>query len=156
MGPVEDSKEAYSLDCYFRQSWTDKRLRSVSHIMSWWHNISTSILKFTSSFKPTGGMTTLALNWAFLAKIWVGWLLTTTTDKDIIIKTIVNCHHPLCSLTALSYSVVIKVVIIPKLVAGSWHLLCEREAIFLAQDHRAKQVNHYLCSSRYISTCCTI
>ena len=64
-------------------------------------------------------MTTLALNWAFLAKIWVGWLLTTTTDKDIIIKTIVNCHHPLCSLTALSYSVVIKVVIIPKLVAGS-------------------------------------
>ena len=34
-------------------------------------------------------MTTLALNWAFLAKIWVGSLLT-TTDKDIIIKTIVN------------------------------------------------------------------
>ena len=28
MGPVDDSKEAYSLDAYFRQSWTDKRLRS--------------------------------------------------------------------------------------------------------------------------------
>ena len=27
MGPVDDSKEAYSLDCYFRQSWLDKRLR---------------------------------------------------------------------------------------------------------------------------------
>ena len=27
MGPVDDSKEAYSLDCYFRQSWFDKRLR---------------------------------------------------------------------------------------------------------------------------------
>ena len=36
MGPVEDSKEAYSLDCYFRQSWTDKRLRSV--IMAHWQN----------------------------------------------------------------------------------------------------------------------
>ena len=71
MGPVEDSKEAYSLDCYFRQSWTDKRLRSAK--MAKWHDSMISTLNLTSSFKPTGGMTTLALNWAFLAKIWVGW-----------------------------------------------------------------------------------
>ena len=50
MGPVDDTKEAYSLDCYFRQSWTDKRL----------------------SYNTTG-LKTLALNWAFLAKIWVGF-----------------------------------------------------------------------------------
>jgi len=48
MGPVDDNKEAYSLDCYFRQSWFDKRL----------------------SFN-TSGLNELVLNWAFLAKIWV-------------------------------------------------------------------------------------
>ena len=49
MGPVSEDKEAYSLDCYFRQSWVDDRLR----------------------FNATSGVTELALNWAFLAKIWV-------------------------------------------------------------------------------------
>jgi len=48
MGPVDDSKEAYSLDCYFRQSWLDKRL----------------------SYN-TSGLNELALNWKFLEKIWV-------------------------------------------------------------------------------------
>merc|ERR1712106_27134 len=48
MGPVDDSKEAYSLDCYFRQSWFDKRL----------------------SYN-TSGLNELALNWKFLSKIWV-------------------------------------------------------------------------------------
>ena len=48
MGPVDEGRMAYSLDCYFRQSWTDHRL----------------------AFNATG-ISALALNWAFLAKIWV-------------------------------------------------------------------------------------
>ena len=48
MGPVDEMSEVYSLDCYFRQSWQDKRLG---------YN--------------TNGLDELALNWAFLAKIWV-------------------------------------------------------------------------------------
>ena len=27
MGPVDEMNEVYSLDCYFRQTWMDKRLR---------------------------------------------------------------------------------------------------------------------------------
>ena len=83
MGPVDDSKEAYSLDAYFRQSWTDKRLRfyifdyfplqNISHVTFLQLKISTTY-QLVFSFKPTGGMTTLALNWAFLAKIWVSLL----------------------------------------------------------------------------------
>ena len=48
MGPVDESRMAYSLDCYFRQVWYDERL------------------KYNAS-----GIDELALNWAFLAKIWV-------------------------------------------------------------------------------------
>lgn len=48
MGPVDENVMAYSLDCYFRQSWVDDRLQ----------------------YNATG-VTELALNWAFLAKIWV-------------------------------------------------------------------------------------
>ncbi len=48
MGPVDENREVFSLDCYFRQSWVDPRLR----------------------FNSTAGITELALNWAFLAKIW--------------------------------------------------------------------------------------
>ncbi|QQP57395.1 Uncharacterized protein FKW44_002368, partial [Caligus rogercresseyi] len=48
MGPVDESKNAFSMDCYFRQSWVDERLQ---------YN--------------TSGVISLNLNWAFLAKIWV-------------------------------------------------------------------------------------
>ena len=48
MGPVDENRHVFSLDCYFRQSWTDDRLK----------------------YNATG-VTELALNWAFLAKIWV-------------------------------------------------------------------------------------
>ena len=48
MGPVDENRRAFSLDCYFRQSWVDERL------------------KFNSTATDE-----LALNWAFLAKIWV-------------------------------------------------------------------------------------
>ena len=27
MGPVDENKEVFSLDCYFRQSWVDERLK---------------------------------------------------------------------------------------------------------------------------------
>lgn len=49
MGPVDENRRAFSLDCYFRQSWVDDRLR----------------------YNNTGNVEELALNWAFLAKIWV-------------------------------------------------------------------------------------
>ena len=29
MGPVDDKTEAFNLDCYFRQSWLDDRLKLV-------------------------------------------------------------------------------------------------------------------------------
>ncbi len=48
MGPVDEDREVFSLDCYFRQEWVDRRLS---------YNAS--------------GVSELALNWAFLAKIWV-------------------------------------------------------------------------------------
>lgn len=47
IGPIDETKEVFSLDCYFRQSWSDPRL------------------KFNTS-----GITQLALNWKFLTKIW--------------------------------------------------------------------------------------
>ena len=31
MGPVDEMNEVYFLDCYFRQSWVDKRLRLFTH-----------------------------------------------------------------------------------------------------------------------------
>ena len=48
MGPVDENRMVFSLDCYFRQSWVDDRLR----------------------YNATG-VPELALNWQFLAKIWV-------------------------------------------------------------------------------------
>jgi len=47
MGPIDETREMFSLDCYFRQSWTDTRL----------------------SYNTTG-VTELVLNWQFLTKIW--------------------------------------------------------------------------------------
>ncbi|XP_023321281.1 gamma-aminobutyric acid receptor subunit alpha-6 isoform X3 [Eurytemora carolleeae] len=47
MGPVDEVRELFSLDCYFRQSWTDTRLR----------------------FNTTG-ISELVLDWQFLTKIW--------------------------------------------------------------------------------------
>ena len=32
MGPVDEMNEVYSLDCYFRQTWIDKRLRSMLYM----------------------------------------------------------------------------------------------------------------------------
>jgi len=47
IGPIDETKEVFSLDCYFRQTWFDPRL------------------KFNTS-----GISQLALNWKFLTKIW--------------------------------------------------------------------------------------
>ena len=47
MGPVDETKEKFTLDCYFRQYWTDPRL-----------SFNESVLD------------ELAMNWQFLDKIW--------------------------------------------------------------------------------------
>lgn len=52
MGPVDERKQVFSMDCYFRQSWTDPRLR---------YNVTKKMKK--DDFK-------LAMNWQFLNKIW--------------------------------------------------------------------------------------
>ena len=49
MGPVDELSQTFTLDCYFRQFWTDDRLT------------------FNST---TSQLDELAMNWAFLNKIW--------------------------------------------------------------------------------------
>jgi gamma-aminobutyric acid receptor subunit alpha len=46
IGPIDEINQVYSLDCYFRQSWSDPRLR----------------------FNTTG-VDQLALNWQFLTMV---------------------------------------------------------------------------------------
>ena len=48
MGPVDEQSQTFALDCYFRQFWTDSRL----------------------TFNSTTSLEELAMNWAFLNRIW--------------------------------------------------------------------------------------
>ena len=48
MGPVDEKSQTFALDCYFRQFWTDNRL----------------------TFNSTTDLEELAMNWAFLNRIW--------------------------------------------------------------------------------------
>ena len=48
MGPVDETTQTFAFDCYFRQFWTDPRLK----------------------FNSTTSLDQLAMNWAFLNKIW--------------------------------------------------------------------------------------
>ena len=48
MGPIDETKEHYTLDCYFRQYWHDDRL----------------------VYNGTSLMSQLVMNWQFLDKIW--------------------------------------------------------------------------------------
>ena len=48
MGPIDETKEVYTLDCYFRQYWYDERL----------------------VYNGTNLSDELAMNWQFLDKIW--------------------------------------------------------------------------------------
>ena len=64
MGPVDEMNEVYSLDCYFRQTWMDKRLRYTPLPPR-------SLVPRSHCSYNTSGLQELALNWAFLAKIWV-------------------------------------------------------------------------------------
>ncbi|XP_023344881.1 gamma-aminobutyric acid receptor subunit alpha-5-like [Eurytemora carolleeae] len=49
MGPVDESRQVFTLDCYFRQFWIDSRLK----------------------FNSTGtGLDELPMNWQFLSRIW--------------------------------------------------------------------------------------
>ena len=47
MGPVDERKQMYALDCYFRQNWIDDRL------------------SYNNSRLPE-----LSMNWQFLSRIW--------------------------------------------------------------------------------------
>ena len=47
MGPVDERRQMYALDCYFRQTWIDNRLR------------------YNNSRLPE-----LSMNWQFLSRIW--------------------------------------------------------------------------------------
>ncbi|CAL8119985.1 unnamed protein product [Orchesella dallaii] len=49
LGPVSETEEVYSLDCYFRQMWVDNRL------------------KFNAS---ATGLSEFSMNWLFLDKVW--------------------------------------------------------------------------------------
>ncbi|XP_021954080.1 gamma-aminobutyric acid receptor alpha-like isoform X2 [Folsomia candida] len=49
MGPVSETDETYSMDCYFRQIWVDNRL------------------KFNRS---QGGLKEFSMNWLFLERVW--------------------------------------------------------------------------------------
>ena len=82
MGPVSEEKMAYSLDCYFRQSWMDHRL----------------------AFNATG-ISALALNWAFLAKIWVPDTYILNGKKSYLHKiTVPNKFVRISSNGEVSYS----------------------------------------------------
>ena len=47
MGPVDERRQMYALDCYFRQNWIDDRL------------------SYNNSRLPE-----LSMNWQFLSRIW--------------------------------------------------------------------------------------
>ncbi|ODM90107.1 Gamma-aminobutyric acid receptor subunit alpha-6 [Orchesella cincta] len=49
LGPVSETDEVYSMDCYFRQMWVDNRL------------------KFNAS---ATGLSEFSMNWLFLDKVW--------------------------------------------------------------------------------------
>ena len=48
MGPVDETRQMFTFDCYFRQFWTDPRLM----------------------FNSTSHVSELPMNWQFLPKIW--------------------------------------------------------------------------------------
>jgi gamma-aminobutyric acid receptor subunit alpha len=48
IGPVDETSQTFVMDCYFRQFWTDPRLQ----------------------YNSTTSLDELAMNWAFLNKIW--------------------------------------------------------------------------------------
>ena len=48
LGPISETEEDYVMDLYFRQMWTDSRLK----------------------FNASSGLTEFSLNWLFLEKVW--------------------------------------------------------------------------------------
>ena len=76
MGPVDENTRTFYLDCYFRQKWMDERLR----------------------FNKTDGVEELALNWAFLAKIWVPDTFFVNGKKSYLHKiTVIICVSKNCN-----------------------------------------------------------
>lgn len=61
MGQIDEAKSIFSLDIYFRQYWTDKRLLFNST------NVGTRLL---DSFHVLAQVEELVLNWQFLSWIW--------------------------------------------------------------------------------------
>ena len=52
MGPVDENRQAFNLDCYFRQSWVDKRLQynATGKGLGFIHNFKKKMLKSLVSF----------------------------------------------------------------------------------------------------------
>ena len=72
MGPVDEQKQMFSLDCYFRQSWRDERLRYNSTRLK-----------------------ELPMNWQFLYKMWrpdtyIGEVIV-TEEIERMRESLVNC-----------------------------------------------------------------
>ena len=81
MGPVDENTRTFYLDCYFRQKWMDKRL----------------------AFNKTDGVDDLALNWQFLAKIWVPDTFFVNGKKSYLHKITVSMQKMLSVLRKLEY-----------------------------------------------------
>ena len=62
IGPIDELKEVFSIDCYFRQTWYDRRLQFNSRFVRIYS--SKLIQNYCSEISQ------LALNWKFLTKIW--------------------------------------------------------------------------------------
>ena len=70
MGPIDESLQKFTFDCYFRQFWTDRRLAFNNSNA----DFKVIIIKWRNVGDRADGCSTyiqeLPMNWKFLSKIW--------------------------------------------------------------------------------------